>query len=179
MGNPYIPDLNKRLSLLATPFIMVGGATLSDGSTLYCLTGPMGTVVTRKELREILDCVQPFYDKLSDEELEQHNLEQLEPRPSSHPSNNRPAPQPPQPKPGFVYLLRGNDQHKIGRTKHVDDRMKQISQKLPFEIELVHAIETDDTETLEAQLHDRFADRRLKGEWFDLSEQDVKIIQGM
>jgi hypothetical protein len=32
---------------------------------------------------------------------------------------------------------------------------------------------------LERRLHERFADKRINGEWFDLSEDDVTFIREM
>ena len=113
--------------------------------------------------------------------LEEDRREMAEQQDSAYysPSTSIPQRTRRQHKAGFVYLLKGDDCYKIGRTKELDKRIDQLSTKLPFEVELIHTIKTDDMTGLEAQLHERFADGRINGEWFDLSEQDVKLIQGM
>ena len=79
---------------------------------------------------------------------------------------------------GFVYLVKGtNGYYKIGRTLNIADRMKTFSVKLPFDVELEHTIESDDYIAAEKELHKRYAKRRVNGEWFALTEADVKRIK--
>lgn len=82
--------------------------------------------------------------------------------------------------PGYVYLLKAeNGYYKIGRTKSPKDRIKTFGVKLPFKVEFEHLIQTDDMEGLEAELHFTFADKRLDGEWFNLTSGDVEYIKAM
>jgi hypothetical protein len=68
---------------------------------------------------------------------------------------------------GFVYLAKGQrGQYKLGRTNLVDRRVSELGATMPVELELVHDIKTDDPAGVEVYWHKRFADRRLKGEWF-------------
>ena len=48
---------------------------------------------------------------------------------------------------------------------------------LPFEIELVHTIKTDDMVEIERFLHEKFADQRTNGEWFCLSDDDIEWLK--
>jgi hypothetical protein len=85
------------------------------------------------------------------------------------------------PSDGYVYmglLKMGRERrYKIGKTNLVERRKDQISVQLPEDLELIHAIRTDDASGIEAYWHRRFGAKRTKGEWFDLSRQDVTTFK--
>lgn len=84
------------------------------------------------------------------------------------------------PKPGYVYLLQSQSGHyKIGLTKNPEHRAKTFGIQLPFEVEFICLIQTEDMPTLETELHTRFADKRVNGEWFNLAPEDVEYIKGL
>lgn len=79
---------------------------------------------------------------------------------------------------GFVYLVKGHPgEYKIGRTNLVDRRLSQLGVVSPVEQELVSEIKTDDPVGVEAYWHARFADKRMKGEWFKLKAEDVNAFK--
>lgn len=79
---------------------------------------------------------------------------------------------------GFVYLIQSpTGAYKIGRTNNPDDRMRTFSVKLPFEVEYVCLIHTEDMHGLEKSLHYQFEEKRINGEWFNLSPEDVEYIK--
>jgi len=82
-------------------------------------------------------------------------------------------------KSGFVYIIEGQSLYKIGRAKNVRGRMNTFTLKLPFPTRLVGTIKSDDYVTLERQLHTQFAARRMNGEWFVLTDSDLKEIENM
>lgn len=81
---------------------------------------------------------------------------------------------------GVVYLLRAdNGYHKIGRTKNLKRRLTDIGIKVPVKIELIHKIESNDIVSAERFLHDRFGAKRVNGEWFSLTEDDVAWLKNV
>lgn len=92
------------------------------------------------------------------------------PRPKADPetSPNR------TPTVGHVYLLKHDKVYKIGRSTDAARRYKEIRVQMPHKMEEVHVIETDDPSGIEAYWHNRFREKRLEGEWFALSADDVK-----
>jgi len=81
------------------------------------------------------------------------------------------------PSPGVVYLLKVGKHYKIGRTNDASRRSREINLQLPEAAERIHAIRTDDAVGIERYWHQRFADRRLNGEWFLLSKADVAAFK--
>jgi len=78
---------------------------------------------------------------------------------------------------GFVYLIRMDKWHKIGCSSDILRRTGEIRITLPVRETLVHTVETDDPFGVERYWHQRFADRRTNGEWFDLTTEDVRAFK--
>jgi Meiotically up-regulated gene 113 len=78
---------------------------------------------------------------------------------------------------GHVYLLRHKEAYKIGKSIDVTRRYKEIKVQMPHRMEEIHVIETDDPSGIEAYWHKRFRDKRLEGEWFKLSTDDIKTFK--
>lgn len=78
-------------------------------------------------------------------------------------------------RPGYVYLVGGNNVYKIGKAKDVPSRLRSFLQ-LPFKTRLIHAIPTSDMVWAENYLHRAFAHCRLNGEWFNLALHEVDWI---
>jgi hypothetical protein len=72
-----------------------------------------------------------------------------------------------------VYLLRYQELYKIGKSINVPARVEQIRSAVPFDVQHVHTIAAADPSPLEKHLHERFADKRVRGEWFALDVLDV------
>jgi hypothetical protein len=78
---------------------------------------------------------------------------------------------------GFVYLLQHDKVYKIGKSIDITRRYKEIKLQMPYHMDEIHVIETDDPSGIEAYWHNRFRDKRLEGEWFKLSAEDIKIFK--
>jgi len=74
---------------------------------------------------------------------------------------------------GYVYLFKSGDYFKVGRSNNVGRRAYEVALQLPERTEVLHSIETDDPEGIEAYWHRRFASSRANGEWFKLTADDV------
>jgi len=82
---------------------------------------------------------------------------------------------------GFVYLalmkIGNQKRYKIGKAVLAARRVDQISIQLPEELKLVHHINTDDAFGIETYWHKRFHSKNTKGEWFSLSQGDVRAFK--
>jgi hypothetical protein len=81
---------------------------------------------------------------------------------------------------GYVYVFRHghDDQFKIGRTANVDKRLRQLQTGSPKPLTVFDVIETADTKEGEEFLHRRLAHKRLIGENFALTPDEVREAAG-
>lgn len=90
--------------------------------------------------------------------------------------------QSPKSRAGYVYVIRSLTAltyYKIGRSATPEKRMKKFEVTIPFEVEPVLLIQTDDMFTLETELHARFSSKRTDGEWFILDKSDLEYIASL
>ena len=81
--------------------------------------------------------------------------------------------------PEYVYLIKTNSGiHKIGMTTDTAKRITAF-RGLPFQVEYVCIIQSNKARELESQLHQQFAQKRINGEWFNLSPEDVEHIKSL
>jgi len=79
---------------------------------------------------------------------------------------------------GVVYLLKikGESKYKIGVSSNFKKRYNQLASKMPYKLLIVHKINSNNMYHLEKELHNRFKNKKIKGEWFNLEEKDIKYI---
>jgi predicted transcriptional regulator of viral defense system len=72
-----------------------------------------------------------------------------------------------------VYILRCNNLYKISKSNNVARRVTQLIAAMPHETIHVHTIPSDQPIVTEQEFHARYADKRYKGDWFELDMFDV------
>lgn len=78
---------------------------------------------------------------------------------------------------GVVYVLKSAYGYKVGRTRDVPSRMRTFGVHLPFIYTIPLCAWFDHCHEAESRYHARFADKRINGEWFDLTEADIEQIR--
>jgi hypothetical protein len=80
---------------------------------------------------------------------------------------------------GVVYLLKCGPHYKIGKTINIDNRLSTLKIQLPYKPELIHTITTNHIHWLEKHWHTFYREKRLNGEWFELTIEDVDYFRSM
>lgn len=79
-------------------------------------------------------------------------------------------------KDSAVYVIRCDRYYKIGRSDNLRDRVRTLQTALPFDVYLVRSFQVDDPSMFEMQLHKRYREKWVRGEWFELDIFDVEEL---
>jgi len=75
---------------------------------------------------------------------------------------------------GYVYFIESEFGWKIGKTRDIRKRKKIFEIKLPFQFSLRYYVKTTGISSLENQLHEYFKEKRINGEWFLITSDEIK-----
>lgn len=76
----------------------------------------------------------------------------------------------------YLMLNKRNGLIKIGKAKDAPTRERTLQSQEP-EIEMIYCAQS--SPQTEKMLHNEYAEQRVRGEWFNLSENDIKDIKEM
>jgi hypothetical protein len=130
-----------------------------------------GFLLTREELKDLNEGVLAFLGFHGDDAVEEHNATIQNESKQQYGDETVRTPS----RKGWIYVVEGQgDLYKIGLTTRTPSkRLAEFTPKLPFPTTLLVTIPTDDVISHEKAIHERFADRRVNGEWFKLSDRDI------
>jgi hypothetical protein len=82
---------------------------------------------------------------------------------------------------GYVYLIEDidNNRYKIGVTKNLKRRLKNLQTGNSNQIKLIDSFETEYPFRLETMLHNRFNSFHYYNEWYDLDEESIKNFSNL
>lgn len=66
--------------------------------------------------------------------------------------------------------------YKIGYSTSPKSRLEGMQTSCPFKISLLWSQKCPNYKQIECLLHDKYKDKRTKGEWFELNSEDIKFI---
>lgn len=78
----------------------------------------------------------------------------------------------------YIYIIHSTSGHyKIGRSSDPQRRLSQLkATEGPFEYSLVNVLETNDANEAEKEFHAKFASKRVRGEWFSVTAEDLGLL---
>ena len=79
---------------------------------------------------------------------------------------------------GYVYLIRIEDtnKYKVGVSTNPKRRLSDISNVIPFQLEILALNEVKNPYHVEEDLMRLFSEKLIRNEWFELSIEDAKYI---
>ena len=78
----------------------------------------------------------------------------------------------------WVYIIKAppKEVYKIGYTRDVETRLKDLQVANANELEIVHMFETEKALLAEQLLHKLFENKRVRGEWYQLDSFDIAFL---
>ena len=81
-------------------------------------------------------------------------------------------------RPGYVYVFRiVGGPCKIGKAIDIEKRGAILNVLIPYDCEMVLARWVFDMTALECAIHKHFESKWIKGEWFNLTSDDISFIE--
>jgi hypothetical protein len=141
-------------------------------NNLLYIVKPTGEIPTHEQIEVIFSQIREFYTRISTDEIAYLN------------ARFTPDPEPPE-RPGEIYVMHFADRYKIGFTRNgVQKRHYQIQAELRRKqldgiLSIVYSKHVQRPESLERQLHARFASKRVADEmeWFWLTSSDLEKVE--
>lgn len=79
-------------------------------------------------------------------------------------------------RPGYVYLMESGGKYKIGFSKDVSRRAKELNNR-PFPVTILSVSKkTENARDEEKRLHDALSKHRIDGEWYEFGKETVDRI---
>ncbi|QGM30151.1 hypothetical protein GI482_07075 [Bacillus sp. N3536] len=80
---------------------------------------------------------------------------------------------------GYIYFVKESQTGliKIGKATNVEKRFFSLKVGIPFEIELIHKIQSNNYHLSEQLFHKHFYTKKVTGEWYNLSDKDIEWIK--
>ena len=135
-----------------------------DDADGYIPTYQPGFWIKPSDVKELIDGLIEYMQAYSDEEIIEINKHKEQEWFYSSISSNTKLNKNKN-KYGYVYVLQCADKFKIGYSKNVEQRIKQLDTR-PFPIELVFKVYSSNAYDIEQALHKTFIDYKLDGEWY-------------
>lgn len=165
----YNYSLNELESIVGEVFVVGFHNGLPE------VTKPNGKLFDKEDIKKLAEIVNHYMSEIDEEEIKENNLNiNLAISNGTHGNRGRKETE----KEGYIYLLEADTgETKIGRTKELDDRIYHFTTKLPMDLKVIYYVKTNDSYALERRLHEHYAIKRTRGEWFYLNEEDIQDIQ--
>ena len=80
---------------------------------------------------------------------------------------------------GYVYIIASGKYAKIGRAVDLSRRLRILQVGNPVRLRIIRAFETDDMDAHEWKLQELLNDYHVRGEWYELPDEVIVVIEGV
>ena len=143
-----------------------------------------GSLLSRKEMLALIEGCEKYYEGISDDQIIKHNEEKEKAVYDEWVRRNeetfeKVVPPKRKGKKGYIYVIKEHftGTYKIGRTTNLKSRSSTFGVILPFDWDFVYVFYGNNHEKIEDMLHDKFSEKRVDGEWFSLSSDDLLFFE--
>lgn len=141
--------------------------TMVDGQEIWRPSGMNDDTPTREEWLAFRAKADAFYEIASDEWIELHNL-------WNHLSMYYLL----KPDRRDVYLMRGHDGlTKIGISERTSRRVADVARATKQKVTVLRSWDMPNAAGIEQALHNHFHKKNVRGEWFNLTDDDIAEIE--
>jgi len=78
-----------------------------------------------------------------------------------------------------LYIIECQGFYKIGIASDIEARLAQLCTGNPFPLVVKTIYKFENADPVERAIHQRYKEQRKRGEWFELSYDDLKIIHSV
>jgi predicted GIY-YIG superfamily endonuclease len=151
--------------------------TADDNNNSIVVNDSNNHIPSMEELKTIMLGLTRFINTYSQESIDDYNLSVDQHVKKQEEQSKIELTQKEKTRPGYVYFIADNMNNiKIGLSKDMGSRFKNYTE-MPYNPEIIHLLKCSDMVKVEAYFHEKFADKRFKGEWFKLVPKDIKYIK--
>ena len=75
-----------------------------------------------------------------------------------------------------IYIITDSRAYKIGIATNIKQRVSSLQVGNPYKLKALYFNKVKRPRSIETLLHNRFQDKRLIGEWFNLDSKDIEIV---
>jgi len=147
-----------------------------DTDSIIMQHNPSMDVLSKVEALELIDLLnnyvnnQEYYQNMLEEQRKEKEMKTME-----HEINTRPTYAKKKTK-SYVYLMQDGNMTKIGISIDPMERLHQLRAGNP-KLELLYAKLVRSAAKTEKELHEKYDNKRIGREWFDLSPKDISEIK--
>lgn len=79
----------------------------------------------------------------------------------------------------YIFHMEGTDFYKIGYSNNIEKRLQTLQVSSPFNLSVIWQLKIWFPQEAERYLHQLFKEKKVKNEWFMLSQDDLDVIKNL